>query len=69
MNQHIIKAKWNEIIGKLQDQWSDLTEDEISKIQGSYAKLADTIAAKYGYEKDKVKAEIHAFLVKHKFTE
>jgi uncharacterized protein YjbJ (UPF0337 family) len=69
MNEHIIKAKWDEIVGKLQDHWSDLTEDEISKMQGNYAKLSDTISAKYGYEKEKVKSEIHDFLVKHKFVD
>ena len=33
MNKDIINGKWKEIKGKLKQQWGELTDDEISKMQ------------------------------------
>jgi uncharacterized protein YjbJ (UPF0337 family) len=62
MNKDIIKGKWHEIKGKLKQKWGDLTDDEITQMQGSYEELAGILQKKYGYQKHEVQKEIQAFL-------
>ena len=65
MNEDIIKGKWNEIKGKLKQQWGNLTDDEITKINGSFQELQGSLQKKYGYDKDRAKKEINLFLEKN----
>ena len=62
MNKDIIKGKWHEIKGKVKQQWGDLTDDEITKIDGSYERLEGILQKKYGYQKDRAQKEIQDFL-------
>lgn len=65
MNKEIIKGHWHEIKGKLKEHWGDLTDDEITGIEGSSEKLAGILQKKYGYQKDRAEAEIQKFLDKN----
>ena len=62
MNKDIIKGHWNEVKGKLKQQWGDLTDDEISKMEGNYDELKGILQQKYGYERDKAEEEIENFV-------
>lgn len=62
MNKEIIKGHWNEIKGKLRAKWGELTDDDISKMKGSYEELLGTLQKKYGYEKEKAEKEIQDFI-------
>jgi len=65
MNKDIFKGKWNEMKGKLRQQWGDLTEDEISKMKGSYEELRGILQKKYGYDPERIEKEIENFVKKH----
>ena len=67
MNKDIIKGKWHEIKGKVKQQWGDLTDDEVTKIDGSYEELEGILQKKYGYQKDRAEKEIQTFLDKNKW--
>lgn len=62
MNTDIIQGKWDEIKGKLKQQWSKLTDDDIGKMKGSYEELHGHLQNKYGHDKDKAKEEIDDFI-------
>lgn len=62
MNEDIIKGKWHEIKGKVKQQWGDLTDDDITKINGSYEEFEGILQKKYGYQKDRAQKEIQDFL-------
>lgn len=64
MNKDIIKGNWREIKGKLKQQWGSLTDDDLTKMQGTYEELAGALQKRYGYQKDKVDSEIEAFIDK-----
>jgi len=64
MNKDTIQGKWKEIKGKVKQQWGKLTDDDISRIEGTYDELEGIIQKRYGYQKDKAKAEIDSFLEK-----
>lgn len=62
MNKDIIKGKWHEMKGKVKQQWGKLTDDDITKMEGSYEELAGILQKTYGYEKDQAEKEIKKFL-------
>jgi len=65
MNQDIIQGKWHEIKGKLVQQWGKLTDDEVTKMQGTHEELSGILQKKYGYQKDEAEKEINTFLDKN----
>lgn len=65
MNKDIVKGKWHEIKGKLKEQWGKFTDDDVTKMKGSFEELSGTLQKKYGYQKDQSEKEINAFLNKH----
>jgi uncharacterized protein YjbJ (UPF0337 family) len=69
MNKDIIKGKWHEIKGKVKQQWGDLTDDEVTKIDGSYEEFEGILQKKYGYQKDQAQKEIQAFLDRNNWND
>ena len=69
MNKDIIQGKWKEIKGKLKQQWGDLTDDEISKMKGSYDELSGILQKKYGYDRDRTEKEIDTFVKKNRWQD
>lgn len=62
MNRNIIQGKWREIKGKVHQQWGQLTDDEVAKMQGSYEELSGALQKKYGYDKERTEKEIEKFV-------
>jgi len=64
MNWDTISGNWKQVAGKAKQQWSDLTDDDIGKMNGKREELEGVLQARYGYSKDKVKQEIDAWASK-----
>lgn len=62
MNKEIIKGQLKELKGKFRQYWGKLTEDDVSKLQGSYEELEGLLQKRYGYQKDRIEKEITAFV-------
>jgi len=69
MNEDIIKGRWKEIKGKVQQHWSKLTDDQVGQMQGSYTELEGLLQKHYGLEKDHARKEIDAFIENNKLRE
>ncbi|HEV2613452.1 MAG TPA: CsbD family protein [Gammaproteobacteria bacterium] len=67
MNSDIIKGNWKEIKGKIRQQWGKLTDDDVSKMQGTYEELTGKLQSTYGYQKEQADKEIDGFLKANKF--
>lgn len=65
MNKDIVKGNWKEIKGKIKQQWSKLTDDQIGQMQGTYEELEGALQKHYGYQKEEAKKEIESFLKKN----
>lgn len=61
MDKDILKGKWKDLKGKVQQKWGKLTDEDLARMQGSYEELEGTLQRKYGYEKDKIRKEIDSF--------
>lgn len=58
MNQSTLKGKWNEMKGKAREQWGELTNDDIDKVQGQHEQLVGVIQQRYGKARDEVEREV-----------
>ncbi len=58
MNKDIFKGKTKQWTGDLKSWWSRLSDDDIKKIGGSKDKLIDMLHERYGYSRDKARAEV-----------
>ncbi|MDP1975364.1 MAG: CsbD family protein [Alphaproteobacteria bacterium] len=62
MNKDIIKGNWHEVKGNLIKQWGKLTDDDVTKMQGSYEELEGALQKSYGYQKEEAKKSIDTFI-------
>ncbi len=62
MNWDIIQGKWKETKGTIKEQWGELTDDDLDRIEGKRDKLAGKIQQRYGHTKDEAEKEIDDWL-------
>lgn len=65
MNKEEIIGNWNIAKGKIKEQWSDLTDDELLNIEGKKDQLIGTIQKKYGITKDEAEKQFSKFKANH----
>ncbi len=58
MNEYQIKGNWNEIKGKVREQWGDLTDDDIDRIEGQTEQLVGAIQKRYGKSLEDARDEV-----------
>ena len=59
MNWDQIEGNWKTMKGKAQQQWGDLTNDELDKIEGRQTELEGLIQQKYGKSREEAKKAVH----------
>ena len=47
-NDDILKGKWKQLQGKVQQKWGKLTNDEIDQLEGSQEELEGLLQERYG---------------------
>jgi len=62
MNEDIFKGKWKELKGSVKEKWGDLTDDDVTEVEGKTEKLVGILQKKYGYSKDKAQEEYNKFM-------
>lgn len=65
----VLKGQWKQFKGRIKEQWSELTDDEIDKVQGESQRLVGLLQEKYGYAKAKAEAEVEEFLSEQRSPE
>lgn len=58
MNADVFKGMWKQVRGRAKQKWGDLTDDELTKIDGSYDRFIGVLQEKYGYTKEEAQKEI-----------
>ncbi|WP_263144700.1 CsbD family protein [Pseudomonas sp. RIT-PI-AD] len=61
MNSDVIKGKWKQLTGKIQERWGDLTHDDLDVAEGHTEYLEGKLQERYGWTKDKAKEEVKNF--------
>ena len=62
MNRDILEGKWKHLRGKVQEEWGELTDDELDQINGQRDQLIGKIQEKYGYTRAEAESQVDEFL-------
>jgi uncharacterized protein YjbJ (UPF0337 family) len=58
MNSDVFAGKWKQMKGKAKEWWGELTDDDLTRIEGSRDKLVGALQERYGYTKERAEEEI-----------
>ncbi len=62
MNWDRIEGNWKEMSGRIKQQWGELTDDDLTVMNGKRDELAGRLQQRYGYAKDRAEREIDDWL-------
>jgi len=62
VNENILEGKWNQIKGKIKQQWGELTDDDIDRIRGNRTEMIGVLQEKYGKSQAEAERELDEFL-------
>jgi len=65
MNRDILKGNWNQVKGKVKEQWGKLTDDDLKVVEGNYDQLVGRVQERYGYSREEANRHVDEFLAKH----
>lgn len=65
MNADVLKGKWKEMKGKVKEQWGNLTDDDLDRIEGRSDQMIGLLQQRYGYAKDKAEEEYNRFAAQY----
>lgn len=58
MNWDKIKGNWKQFRGKVQEEWGDLTNDELDQIEGNRDQLIGKVQERYGVARDEAERQV-----------
>jgi uncharacterized protein YjbJ (UPF0337 family) len=61
MNNDIIAGKWQQLKGKAQAKWGDLTDDVFDVASGDSKYLSGKLQERYGWDRDRAEREVDDF--------
>jgi uncharacterized protein YjbJ (UPF0337 family) len=62
MNNDVLKGKWKQLRGQIQQKWGDLTNDDLDRIEGTQTEFEGLLQERYGYTKERAKQEVNDFM-------
>ena len=62
MNKDVFEGKWQEMKGKVKEQWGKLTDDDLDRAEGKAEQLIGLLQKRYGYARDKAEKEYRRFV-------
>jgi uncharacterized protein YjbJ (UPF0337 family) len=62
MNNDIFEGKWKQLRGQIQQQWGDLTNDDLDRIKGTQTEFEGLLQERYGYTKERAHEELENFM-------
>lgn len=61
MNEDIIKGKWKQLTGTIQEKWGKLTRDDLDVAEGNTEYLVGKIQERYGIARDEAEKQVKEF--------
>ena len=61
MNKDTMEGQWKQLSGKAKAVWGELTDDELTKVEGNSERLAGLIQEKYGKTREEAEREVKRF--------
>ena len=54
----ILEGNWKQMKGQVKEWWGDLTDDDLTRIDGKREKLVGVLQERYGYAKERAEQEV-----------
>jgi uncharacterized protein YjbJ (UPF0337 family)/gas vesicle protein len=61
INRDTLRGQWSQLKGEAKSKWGQLTDDDLTRVEGDYEKLIGAIQTRYGYERGRTEQEINEF--------
>jgi uncharacterized protein YjbJ (UPF0337 family) len=61
-NENILKGKWKQLKGEVQEKWGKLTDDEVERMEGNRTELVGHIQERYGKSIEEAEEEVNEWL-------
>lgn len=61
MNWDRVEGNWKQFKGKVKEQWGNMTDDEIDKIEGRRENLVGLVQERYGIAKDQAERDVDSW--------
>lgn len=61
MNSDVIKGKWKQLSGRIQERWGNLTNDDLDVVEGHSEYLEGKLQERYGWTKEQAQQEVRDF--------
>ena len=58
MNWDIIKGNWKQMKGQVKQKWGEMTDDDLTRIEGDRDILVGTVQERYGIAKDDAERQV-----------
>lgn len=62
MNSDIAEGKWEQMKGKVREQWGRLTNDDVDEVKGNFQQLVGKVQERYGRDREAAEREVKAWL-------
>lgn len=63
---NVIEGWWKQATGKIKETWGDLTDDEVTEIDGRREKLSGKLQERYGWAEKEAEDRIDEFVKQNK---
>ena len=67
MNKDIFEGKWEQLKGAVREKWGDLTDDDLTQINGNREKLLGKIQEAYGRSRDAAEKEVKVWVMSARY--
>jgi uncharacterized protein YjbJ (UPF0337 family) len=58
----LLKAQWKQLRGEIKENWAELTNDDLDKVDGKFDQLVGVIQEKYELTRSKAESQLNEFL-------
>ncbi|MEN6669058.1 CsbD family protein [Psychrobacter sp. B38] len=58
MNSQTLKGEWNQMKGAVKQKWADLTDDDMTHIEGDRDKLVGRVQERYGHSREDAERDV-----------
>jgi uncharacterized protein YjbJ (UPF0337 family)/gas vesicle protein len=66
VNKDTLKGNWMQMKGEVKRKWGQITDDELTTIEGDYDKLVGVLQSRYGYARGRAEQEVNDYLSSQK---
>lgn len=58
MNNQTLKGEWNQLKGTVKQKWAELTDDDLTHIEGDRDKLVGRVQERYGHSREDAERDV-----------